>query len=358
MLPGSGDRARVRLGAILAEQYDSREVLLTDSGTSALRLALLIAHGRTRAPVALPAYGCYDIATAADGAGIPFDLYDLDPDTLSPDLGSLREALEGGARAVVVAHLYGVPADLARVGALVAEYGAILIEDAAQASGCEWRGRPAGAHGGLGVLSFGRGKGVTGGSGGGLLVNDAELLEASRRAWEESVPVGAAPVGVRDLVRVVAQWLLARPPLYAIPASIPFLRLGETIYRAPHPVRAISGVAAGVVEAVLPLVPAEVAIRRANAERLRDEVTHRGTHFRPPPDWKAGWLRYPVVMPTPASAGSGGGSSPPGVALGYPTALSDLSGFGERRHRAGGSYAGARLLAANAITIPTHRFRS
>ncbi len=55
----------------------------------------------------------------------------------SPRCGGRFEA---GARSVVVAHLYGVPADLAAVQALAAEFGAILIEDAAQGSGCEWRG--------------------------------------------------------------------------------------------------------------------------------------------------------------------------------------------------------------------------
>ena len=163
-----------------------------------MTLALEVAAAVTHAPVALPAYCCYDVATAADGAGVAFHLYDLEPETLSPDLASLRRSFDAGARSVVVAHLYGVPADLAAVRALAAEFGAIVIEDAAQGSGCEWRGRPAGAHGALGVLSFGRGKGVTGGKGGALLVNEPSLQAAAAAAWEASTGIRTPRGSLRD----------------------------------------------------------------------------------------------------------------------------------------------------------------
>ena len=66
-----------------------RELLLTDSGTSALALALQRAARERPGPAALPAFCCYDIATAADVAGVPFVLYDVDPETLGPDPASL-----------------------------------------------------------------------------------------------------------------------------------------------------------------------------------------------------------------------------------------------------------------------------
>jgi len=87
----------------LAERFRAARVVLTRSGTQALELALRIGAGSFRAvdPVALPAYSCFDLATAAVGAGVQVRFYDLDPSTLSPDLESVREAVRGGARVVV-----------------------------------------------------------------------------------------------------------------------------------------------------------------------------------------------------------------------------------------------------------------
>ena len=350
-----GRTTRLALDAALREAYAPAELYLADSGTSALMLALQVAHATTHSPVALPAYCCFDVATAADGAGVPFFLYDIEPGTLSPEPGSLRRALEAGARSVVVAHLYGVPVDLARVQALAAEFGALVIEDAAQASGCEWRGRPAGAHGALGVLSFGRGKGVTGGKGGALLVNDEGLRAAAAAATGSATGPKEPRGSFRDLLLLGAQWLFGRPSLYWIPASLPFLGLGETIYHAPHPVDGITTLAAGVLARTSRLVPAEVTRRRANASRLSKSATGKGS-LTPPPEWNAGWLRFPVVLQRTAAGVLTNYHAGVGVMRGYPKSLADLEGFGIRRLNSAEELPGARLLAERLVTLPTHRF--
>jgi len=343
---GGGAKARRQLDGMLREQYGPKELYLTDSGTSALTLALQSATAVTHAPVALPAYCCYDV-----GAGCEFFLYDINPGTLSPDLASLRRVLEGGARTVVVAHLYGVPVDLAAVQALAAEFGALVIEDAAQGSGCEWKGMPAGAHGDLGILSFGRGKGVTGGKGGALLVNNARLIDAASAAWQAASGPRALGGSLKELALLVAQWLFGRPSLYWIPAGMPFLGLGETIYKRPHPVGGISALAAGVLSRTMPLVPAEVAHRREVAAGLAAAVS--GAEFYQPPEgWTAGWLRFPLLAPTAAFREAGA----PGAMPGYPRALGDLAEFGGRRQNPDEPLSGARELAARLVTLPTHHF--
>ncbi len=119
--------------------------------------------------MALPAFTCYDIASAAVGAGVRVALYDVDPDTLGPDPASLERVLAAGAGAVVAGPLYGVPLEWDALRALADRHGALLIEDAAQGHGASWRGRPLGSLGDLSVLSFGRGK---------LAVHQREALEA------------------------------------------------------------------------------------------------------------------------------------------------------------------------------------
>src|SRR5690606_24207815 len=69
----------------LREAFSATGVHLYASGTQALQAAMEIAWNRSgrRGPVALPAYACYDLATAAIGAGLPVTFFDVDPATLS-----------------------------------------------------------------------------------------------------------------------------------------------------------------------------------------------------------------------------------------------------------------------------------
>jgi dTDP-4-amino-4,6-dideoxygalactose transaminase len=345
--PGAEDE----LAAGLRERWAGADVLRTASGTGALTLALGAAARRAPGPVALPAYACYDLATAADGARASVLLYDVDPGTLGPDFPSLERALAAGARTVVAVHLYGVPVDLAHVTELARRYGAIVIEDAAQAAGTTIGGRPAGTIGPLGILSFGRGKGITGGSGGALLGND-ELGRAIVR--EVAGALGPGRTSAREVVATAAQWLLGRPMLYALPASLPFLGLGETRYRAAEPVRGPSRFSAGVLRRTLELADEEAAVRRTSAERIM-RILPRGLHVPGSPVGRAGYLRLPIVADDVWTRRLGGSQARRlGILAGYPAALADLAGFGPRAGNAGDGFEGARRLALHLFTAPTH----
>jgi dTDP-4-amino-4,6-dideoxygalactose transaminase len=349
------ERAQERLIALLGERYAPKAVLLTDSGTAALTLALIgVLRERPGCAVAVPAFSCYDVATAADGADAPVLLYDTDPHTLAPDLANLEVVLRQGVGAVVIVHLYGCPVDLVEVNQLAAAAGAIVIEDAAQAAGATLDNRPAGAQGSLAVLSFGRGKGLTGGSGGALLAHDGAgervlervrgLLGEPRRGWPE-------------LMALTAQLLLVRPNLYALPAALPFLRLGQTIYRAPRPLRAPAAVSCPVVAASWSLAEQEVDARRRNAERLLVELRRQqgfetirtSRHARP------GYLRLPVLASSGIRRSAAEAAARRlGVMPAYPTALCDLDRFAARCRNRGAPFPGSRLLAARLCTLPTH----
>src|SRR5215831_6183123 len=201
-----------QLDAVLRREYAADEVLLCGSGTQALQVAIESARdeiGR-QAPVALPSFSCFDVASAAVGAGGPVILYDLDPFSLSPDLESLERALAAGARVVVVAPLYGIPVEWDAIEELASSYGAILIEDAAQGHGASHRRRPLGALGDISTLSFGRGKGWTGGSGGAVLFRRGRRASRTMRAALSTANLKTATV-------LAAQWGLGRPWLYGLP---------------------------------------------------------------------------------------------------------------------------------------------
>lgn len=346
---GTGD-ARAEVVETLRSAYGATEVVLTDSGTSALALALKAAAARRPGlPCAMPAYACYDLATAALAAGVRVVLYDLDPLTLAPDAASLKRALSGGAAALVVVHLYGVPVPMDLMLRAADQADALLIEDAAQGIGGAWGGRPLGATGAMGVLSFGRGKGMTGGGGGALLVRDGAALPADRRGL--GLPLEAREENATFGVKLVAQWMLSRPRLYAVPASIPALRLGETILHEPGAICGMPAAAARVLRETLPL-SAEEAVRRCrNADRLRVELRDSRSMrlVSPAAGGTPGWLRLPVLM----ESGLDDRADRLGIMRGYPLALSALPEIAAIRTDRE-PMAGAERLARELWTLPTH----
>lgn len=351
----SGEGAREGVRSRLRERFSAGGVLLTDSGTSALALALEGAAERRGGPAALPAYGCYDLATAADAAGVEVVLYDLEPGTLSPDLDSLREALGGGASSLVAAPLYGVPQDMDALRDAAEGAGALFIEDAAQGAGASWQGRPLGSHGELSVLSFGRGKGVTGGGGGALLASTPEATDFVAEAGSRLRPAGA---GWGALARALAQWALGRPRLYGIPASLPFLSLGETVYREPQPPTGLSASCAGVLIRTLDLEAGESERRRAHAGRLRTAVKTASDvrNVELIENSRPGWLRLPVLADSDEARSrlTYGRSHRLGIMPGYPKPLHQLGGFTQRCRNGADAFPGSEGLASSLFTLPTH----
>jgi len=346
-------RPRARLEAQLQERFQADDVRLTDSGTSALRLALEAAVDIApdaeagRDVVLLPAYCCYDVATAAVGAGVRVRLYDLDPVTLGPDWPSLEAGLKGGAAAVVVVHLFGIPVDVERCARLATAAGALLIEDAAQAFGGRSGDRPLGALGSLGVLSFGRGKGVTGGGGGALLANDAAGREALERVRARPGPGGP---GWLEIAHLAAQWLFGRPSLYGLPASLPWLGLGKTRYRRPWPPRDIARGPAAATVSNWRVALAEAGVRRERARRLGDLAPVNMAAAV-----KAG--ACPLRLPVSSADTSGRSVLSPseieGVVRSYPKPLGALPPAADWERPDGGC-PGAEFLAMHLLTAPTH----
>ena len=313
-------------------------------------------HGRPpeRRRVALPAWGCYDLATAADAADTGVVLYDLDPVTLGPDWASLDRALATEVSAVVAVHFYGVPVNLPEVTRRAISAGALVIEDAAQAAGATLGGRRAGACGALGVLSFGRGKGWTGGGGGALLLNPAAPTDLRLpQAGTLAAPTGGAGAAMK----LTAQWLLARPGLYALPAALPFLRLGQTVYHPPSTPARMSGAEAAVLLGTASLQQPEAERRRAHAGRLQHAVQAVGAGGIPR-GWEGGvegWLRLPV-LPTDATLRRARTHAARGLGImpGYPIPLARLPGFGRRILDGPVALPGAEELAARLHTLPVH----
>jgi dTDP-4-amino-4,6-dideoxygalactose transaminase len=366
-----GDRARGALQGLLAHRFGAEDVVLTGGGTQALQLALALASARAEArgrPIALPAYSCFDLVTAAVGAGVRIRFYDIDPVTLSPDLESLRAVAAEGVAAVVAGNLYGYPVDTAAVGAICDVVEAVFIEDAAQAIGSSTHdGRLAGSLGDASVMSFGRGKGWTGGGGGALLLR-GQLAQAwsGVRPGTAAASVELAPAGrgAGRAITSLAAWMLGRPSVYRLPSSIPALGLGETRWRDPVPPAEIPAFSAGLALRTAADAFRGVADRRYTAITLANAMAGSpaaaaSVQVCEPLGGsdRAGFLRLPVVARSSLHAtGLAERGRDLGIARGYPVALHLLP---QARGLHAGSVPrlpGAEQLAEQLVTLPTHRW--
>jgi perosamine synthetase len=334
-----------RVRNALAAEFDATQVLLTDSGTSALVLALRM-FAKAGAPVAMPAYACVDLIAAARRADVRVRLFDVDPHTLSPDMDSLQRVLAEGVSAVVIAHLYGFPADMPSVMKMARAAGVPVIEDAAQHAGATVAEDPVGSFGDVTVLSFGRGKGTTAGSGGALLRR--RTIDDRGNFPSSSLP-STPSAGV--LAITTATWILGRPSIYGIPASIPSLHLGETVYHDAGEPRRMSRAAVTLLDRTLPGMRRAARARQANASILRDaaDQSRNIDTVRAIETGESGYLRFPVLLRDDPRD-----NVALGIARGYPNPLSlepqiqpCLIASHEPLH-------GAHELARRLVTLPTH----
>lgn len=154
-----------------------------NSGTTALELALLAIGVKSGDEVILPSYVCAAPWLAVRRIGATPKLVDIEPDSYAIDPIQAKKALSKRTRAIIVPHLFGLPADLTRLQALHVP----LIEDCAQTLGATERGRRVGSVGAAAVCSFYATKLLCTGEGGMLLSRKAVILEKGRvlREYDE-----------------------------------------------------------------------------------------------------------------------------------------------------------------------------
>lgn len=338
------DGPHARLGAALLARFGGARVSLTDSGTSALQLAIAACCPSER-PVALPAFGCYDLITAAQGAQRRVVVYDVDPHTLAPVTDSVAAALAQGAGALVVTSTFGYAPDMPTLAAMAAHAGVPLIEDIAQGGGARWDGQLLGRFGAATVLSFGRGKGLGGAGGGALVLRDAHGVPTLREAVSRVADA-------KGVVFLALQQLLSHPRVFALPSALPFLALGETVYHPPHAPRAMGAMQAAVAARGVAHIDAQRAVRAQRAEMVTQALAERADLVTPiaiPAPSVPGWLRVGAVMPAACAQRL----RSLGVRRSYPVALPQHPALRPLLD-AGAVTPGAIQLAASLVSLPSH----
>jgi len=160
-----------------------------NSGTSALHLALLAAGiGPGDEVITTPYTFAATVAAIQYAGAIPVYI-DIDPVSFNMDPGLLEAAITPRTRAILPVHLYGQPADMDPILAVARRHGLVVIEDAAQAHGAEYKGRRAGSLADSACFSFYPTKNLGAyGEAGAVVTANPELAKTVRllRNWGES----------------------------------------------------------------------------------------------------------------------------------------------------------------------------
>jgi dTDP-4-amino-4,6-dideoxygalactose transaminase len=157
-----------------------------NNGTSALHLALLSAGVGPGDEVITVPHTFVASAAAIYYTGATIRLCDIDPVTFTMDPAALEAAITPRTKAIIPVHLYGQMADMDPIMAIAKQHGLIVLEDAAQAHGAEYKGRRAGSIGDLAGFSFYPGKNLgAAGEGGMVVTSHAEFNRKVRmlRDW-------------------------------------------------------------------------------------------------------------------------------------------------------------------------------
>jgi perosamine synthetase len=337
----------------LRRHFGVRHVFLVSSGTAALVVVLeALRSSSSRSDVVIPAYTCFSVPAAVLEAGLRPVLCDIERSTFGIDGGLLERVVNKKTLCVVLHHLFGIPSDVAQVHRICRARGIPVIEDAAQAMGVKSQGQWLGTIGDAGIFSVGRGKNITSGAGGIIVTNSNRLAAAIDRRVRLLSGPGYLDVAA-ELVKAAIMSLFIRPRLYWIPAAIPALRLGQTIFPERIPLRRLSGVQAGMLRHFQGRLEDANAARSATADDLARRIADERTASSIP------YLRLPILCRDPierdrvleASLRLGLGMS--GA---YPAALDEIPEL--RSICAGVQMPVARHVAQRIVTLPTHHLVS
>jgi dTDP-3-amino-3,4,6-trideoxy-alpha-D-glucose transaminase len=146
------------------------------SGTAALEIALQALGVGPGDEVIVPTYSFIATAEAVSTVGATPVIVDVDPETALITAEIVEAALTPRTRCVIPVHLFGRPVEMDPLLALCRERGIAIVEDACQAHGALYRGRPVGSLGDAGCFSFYPTKNLGGwGDGGALVTSDSDL---------------------------------------------------------------------------------------------------------------------------------------------------------------------------------------
>ncbi|MFH1133567.1 MAG: DegT/DnrJ/EryC1/StrS family aminotransferase [Nanoarchaeota archaeon] len=151
------------------------------NGTAAIYLALAAAGIGPGDEVIIPSFTMIASCNAIIYTGAKPVLVDSDPETWCIDPTKIKEKVTKRTKAIMPVHIYGHPADMDPINDIAEDHNLLVIEDAAEAHGAEYKGRRCGSLGGMAAFSFYANKIITCGEGGMVVTDNEEFAEKMRK---------------------------------------------------------------------------------------------------------------------------------------------------------------------------------
>jgi len=365
-----GQKEINRFESELKEHYNVKHCFLLSSGKAALTIILKALHELhpERNEVLIPAFTCYSVPSAIIKAGLKVKLCDINSKTLNFDFDQLKKILsqanssnsKNSILAVIPTHLFGLPVDVERVRKIKKDDKISIIEDAAQAMGGTLKRIKIGTLGDAGFFSMGRGKAFSSVEGGVILTNNNSMADDITRQMK-SLPAYSILEVLKLIIVSFILSIFMHPALFWFPKSIPFLKLGQTIFEPDFPLKKISSFQAGLTKNWLVRLKEMNSIRKQksicffecfkkNNNLASSMIRQNKNNF---------FLRFPLkiydkrVFERILSKSEKSGL---GIMRAYPNSVNhirELAGFFE-----GKNYPEAYKISKQLLTLPVHDFVS
>jgi perosamine synthetase len=355
-----GEGAIEQFSSELTAYFKIKHCFLVSSGKAAFTLILRALKEKypDRTEVIIPAYTCYSVPSAIVRAGLQIKPCDLAQDSLDFNFELLEPMLASKKLlAVLPTHLFGLPADVERLKRIVKDPVVMVIEDAAQAMGTEWRGKKLGTLGDVGFFSLGRGKAFSTVEGGIIITDDDDLAGNIHKQIKKLDRYNQLELFTM-VMYAVALNIFLHPYLFWIPKGMSFLRLGETIYDPDFPIKRMTAFQAGLAKSWNGRL---CEFRRVRQDNSKGWLSILDRSFCPFISDKARdfpeLTRLPVLLSnfmerkrllekTDAQGF--------GVALAYPNAVNSIPECAEQFN--GKDFPVAKGIAERLITLPVHQY--
>lgn len=249
--------------------------IATSNGTTAIHTAFEALGLGESDRIATSPFSFVASANAIRWCGAEPLFVDIHEDTYNIDLHALEARLRSGEQidAVLAVHLFGLPCDMAALQELAEEYNFKIIEDAAQAHGATYDGRPVGSFGDAACFSFFASKNMTTGEGGMVVTDNPQVADRARQFIEHGrAEDGYTGLGhnfcMSDITAAVGRVQLKKLPEYNDARRMNARRLSDGLHET---------------EVGTPVEPAnrrhvyhQYTIKTDDRERLREQLKENG----------------------------------------------------------------------------------
>ncbi|MBI5180232.1 MAG: aminotransferase class V-fold PLP-dependent enzyme [Nitrospirae bacterium] len=352
-----GKRYIEKLKKEVKKYFGINHVFLVSSGKASLFLILkaLETLRAEKKQVLIPAYTCFSVPSAIVKAGLKVSLCDIDQSTFDFDYKLFNKAINKDTLCIVPNHLFGIPADMDKIKSICKNKDIFIVEDAAQAMGGSYKSKKLGTLGDVGFFSLGRGKNITCGSGGIIITNSSQIADVIDKHYSNLEEPGIIE-SLKEFLQVFLMSIFIRPALYWLPAGLPFLKLGQTIFYKDFPIKKLSGMKAGLLHGWQERLEKANQIRKENAKSFCDRLRLRSRLSNGNP---VSLLRFPLIVESKETRDeifSLSNKKGLGVSAMYPSSINEIEEI--RSNFNGKLFPSAKKIADGLLTIPTHQLLS